>query len=180
VIDPDDPKFAMPAHTITEQQGAAIWDAVRVWSAVYLAEKGEPPAFTTANLQKSCLLGRILYEGKPPLPLAPPTALAAPWYKLVEDGIAYLHGTRFHDFRIVHEGSPSFFDGAPIVGIHGCPWRLVATPADRTYEVEHPGAPGRWIIRPVRDDEKVQGGREAQPDGTWTPIYYDYALERIE
>jgi hypothetical protein len=70
--------------TITEDQARAIWRAVHVWMDVYRHEKGKYPEFGEPNLAKSCLLGRMLFEGRPPLPEAPPLVMSAPAYWLVD------------------------------------------------------------------------------------------------
>jgi hypothetical protein len=55
--------------TITEEQVHAIWHAIRVVEDVRRTEGSEPigPGWEV-NLYKSRLLGRMLIEGKPPLP----------------------------------------------------------------------------------------------------------------
>lgn len=71
--------------TITWDQVRAINHALMVWREVYRKEKGDYPDLNNvANLWKSCLLGRMLVEGKPPLENAPPVVCAAPAYHLVD------------------------------------------------------------------------------------------------
>ncbi len=80
--------------TITPEQCAAIQHAARVWLEVaraegYVAAPAIEAAVRAVNLavvQKSCLMGRMLYDGKPPLDTAPPVVNAAPAYHLVEGG----------------------------------------------------------------------------------------------
>lgn len=81
--------------TITPKQCAAIQHAARTWLQVAEAEdyRAAPQiralveAFNLAVVQKSCLMGRMLYDGKPPLPEAPPVVNAAPAYHLVDKAI---------------------------------------------------------------------------------------------
>ncbi len=85
--------------TITEEQGAAILHALRVWYVVRKeagywdrnpsalddllksAEFGNP---YTAQITKSCLLARMLYEGRPPMAEPPPVEYSAPAYYKVD------------------------------------------------------------------------------------------------
>jgi hypothetical protein len=76
--------------TITPEQCAAVQHAVRVWAEVADAEdyyhapgiRALIEAFNRTTMQKSCLMGRMLYDGKPPYDEAPPTYGAAPAYHL--------------------------------------------------------------------------------------------------
>ncbi len=78
--------------TITPEQCAAIQHAARVWLSVARAEgyraasaiEAAVRAVDLAAVQKSCLMGRMLYDGKPPLDKAPPVVNAAPAYHLVK------------------------------------------------------------------------------------------------
>lgn len=70
---------------LTWEQVPWIWSRVYEWRSIYHDEKGEYPDLNnTANMSKSCLLGRMLVEGKDPLPEPPPVCCAAPWYAYVE------------------------------------------------------------------------------------------------
>lgn len=79
--------------TLSTAQCAAVRHAIAVVAAVVRAEeiKGrkQSPAFHAdvvlaagATSGKSCLLGRLLYDGKPPLVDAPPVVFAAPDYSV--------------------------------------------------------------------------------------------------
>lgn len=78
--------------TITPQQCEAIRHALRVWADVvrhenyYLADHIAELSQHAwdANLMKSCLMGRMLYQGRPPLDEKPPVVHAAPAYHLVD------------------------------------------------------------------------------------------------
>ncbi len=71
--------------TITWEQVRAINHALVIWQQVYRKEKGKDPDLNNvANMWKSCLLGRILVEGKPPLENPPPVICSAPAYHLVD------------------------------------------------------------------------------------------------
>lgn len=77
---------------LTEVQCQAIWKALSVYWQVVHAEvdkhSNPNPAFDIdviaqiRTASKSCLLGRLLYEGKAPLVDAPPTSGAAPDYSV--------------------------------------------------------------------------------------------------
>jgi 2-hydroxychromene-2-carboxylate isomerase len=79
--------------TITEEQCAAIQHAVRVWAEVAEAEgyyhapgiRALVEAFNRTVMQKSCLMGRMLYHGKRPYDEAPPVQYAAPAYWLWDE-----------------------------------------------------------------------------------------------
>jgi hypothetical protein len=69
--------------TITPEQSAAIWHAISVVEAVRRAEGYEPMITdhggqTQANLAKSRLLGRMLFQGLPPTKTKPPVVLGGP------------------------------------------------------------------------------------------------------
>jgi hypothetical protein len=80
------------AVTITEEQCSAIKHAARVW--VKIAEKENysaladvkkvSDALNSVTLFKSCLMGRMLYQGKAPLKDKPPVVNGAPAYWLVD------------------------------------------------------------------------------------------------
>lgn len=78
--------------TITPEQCAAISHALNVWESVAKAEnyEGLPgitrlrQAFYGAVVSKSCLMGRMLYEGRAPLNEKPPVLAAAPAYFLTD------------------------------------------------------------------------------------------------
>lgn len=77
--------------TLTPQQCTAIFRALDIWLKVapegpqnqFIREAVEQarPALMRINA-KSCLMARLLYDGKPPLVDAPPTYGAAPNYSL--------------------------------------------------------------------------------------------------
>ncbi len=72
------------AAVLTPLQVRAVWRAIEVWQDVCRKELGEALPFTSANLAKSRLLGRMLVDGRPPLPEAPPRYLGARGYHLVD------------------------------------------------------------------------------------------------
>lgn len=73
--------------TITEEQGRAIWHAIHVVEQVRKAE-GEPSLWAHQSpeieIAKSRLLGRMLYQGRPPLDEKPPTYFGAAGYHLTD------------------------------------------------------------------------------------------------
>ena len=69
---------------LTPHQVRAIWNAIDIWQDVCRTELGKPLPFTKPNLAKSRLLGRMLIDGRPPLPDAPPHFLGAGGYHLVD------------------------------------------------------------------------------------------------
>lgn len=76
--------------TLEPKHCRAIHHALRVYARVQ--EKEGSPCFDYQALSgllafmsaKSCLMGRLLYDGKAPLVDAPPTSWAAPDYSLEE------------------------------------------------------------------------------------------------
>jgi len=77
--------------TITVEQSRAIWHAIRVADAVREKETGESfwqdgSVQAQANLGKSRLLGRMLFEGKPPTKTSPPMADGGPAWWMMEGG----------------------------------------------------------------------------------------------
>ncbi|GAC1521596.1 MAG: hypothetical protein NVS3B1_05960 [Marmoricola sp.] len=80
--------------TITPLQCQAIRHAFAVYESVISAEEargaGPHPAFPPRTyralllVSKSALMGRMLYEGRPPLPVAPPVNQGAPAYHLAD------------------------------------------------------------------------------------------------
>lgn len=76
--------------TVTPLQCQAIWRALRIVSSVRESE-GYPPLkvhqvghlLESPDIHKSRLLGRILYEGKPPHLNKPPEVIAGPAWWLV-------------------------------------------------------------------------------------------------
>lgn len=74
--------------TITPEQCAMLQHTLRVWLDVARMESYSSvpaiealmQAFYGAIISKSCLMGRMLYDGKAPFDDAPPTYFAAPIY----------------------------------------------------------------------------------------------------
>jgi hypothetical protein len=164
-----------PPAPLTWAQIYMVQRALYIWQRVYEAEKGEKPDLNnTANLTKSCLLGRMLTTGKLPLDLPPPTADSAPWYQLVETGEAHFTTTFAnwwpHDFP----------DGRKALGIHGHLWTRVRDLEGGGWEVSDLGAPGRWEMRPLREgeDRKVVGRSIAS--GKPEDIFSDWILKRMD
>lgn len=151
---------------ITEEQGQRLMAALTTWGTIYYQEKGEYPQWNHANITKSCLLGRLIYEGKEPLPVPPPRFMSAPWYSLIENGRSYFH-RRFGMWRS---------EDRIVIGQDG-DWSLIEERDDGSLVVEYPRN-GRWLVRPTRDDEKVEGGRSIA-NGKPEPIYFDTVIERL-
>lgn len=156
--------------TLTADQIHAVWRAVQIWQRVYFDAKGEHLEFTQANLQKSCLLGRLLRDGKPPLPNPPPLAYSAPWYSLIENGRAQITA------RDIYAG----YDGYMLI----CQdrWEIVSkSEHDEQWALTHRNTGEvRWLLRPItsEDEPQVCGQRRGIGD-TWEPTYYDMILERM-
>lgn len=88
--------------TITEQQCAAVLHALDVWSQIRREEghwakhpyavsplkfdetNSASRPWRSAEIAKSRLLGRLLYEGRRPMRVAPPVVMAEPAYWLVD------------------------------------------------------------------------------------------------
>lgn len=78
--------------TLTPAQCAAVQHALQVYERVINIElaKGTNPnpafsveaAYRVYTVTKSCLMGRLLYDGKAPLVDAPPVVMAAPDYSV--------------------------------------------------------------------------------------------------
>jgi hypothetical protein len=92
--------------TVTEEQCAAIRHAGQVWLDVVQTEhergiKVATPveavskvveALNSATFMKSCLMGRMLYQGRDPLPEAPPVIHSAPAYYLTDPDLCHVCG----------------------------------------------------------------------------------------
>lgn len=176
--------------TISADQHDAIWRAFAIWQVVYRHEKGVYPDMSnSANLSKSCLLGRLLFEGKPPLPAPPPLNMSAGWYDLIETGHADLN----HRFDVygpyeTPDGFRPEVTADLVVNIGQSIW-VVLDQAHGVYEVEcldTRRAPGRWTLRHrTGDDPQVQCGHHrvdpGGPDDRWEPSYFtadDWILDR--
>jgi hypothetical protein len=75
--------------TITPEQCRAIWHAISVVEEVRYAEGCEPLTAggqANANLAKSRLLGRMLFDGRPPTRTRPPLAWGGPDWSALEGG----------------------------------------------------------------------------------------------
>lgn len=164
----------MPKPVITEQQGQRIMEALSTWGRIYREEKGKYPEWNYANITKSCLLGRLIYDGKEPLPDPPPRYLSAPWYSLIEKGRSHL----LREFAMFRHG-----DKIAIGQDDG--WTLVKEWPDGTLLLEYPRN-GRWVLRAVtEDDEQVVGGHtlvdgDGRPLDKPEPVYCDTIIEREE
>lgn len=147
--------------TITHEQGAAIWHAIGVWAQTFFEAQGSWPTFNEANLMKSCLLGRMLYEGKPPLKVPPPTNHAAPWYSLLEEGQSDL------------SRDAVYFPDTQHVLICGMQWAIL----DRSFQPNlyvvtygDSNIVGKWVLRTFKVGE---------PRGEdWDGAYFEWRLER--
>lgn len=125
---------------ITQEQGDRIWEAIHTWQRV-AREAGKPVEFTLPNVMKSCLLGRMLYEGKPPLPKPPPLAYSAPWYSLIEEGVAHLSD---HDVYPLPSG--------PVVLVCQHRWTVVE-PQPNGWLLTNDGD-DRWMLRRYMEGEE--------------------------
>lgn len=87
--------------TLTWEQVKAVWHAWHIWMQVVYKEHPEWPDYCNnpINMEKSCLLGRMLIDGRPPLPEAPPLVMAAPAYHLVDPDLCPTCG-------LVRDGKP--------------------------------------------------------------------------
>jgi hypothetical protein len=169
---------------LTNEQSKDIWKCIYRWEAIR-RENGYRSTPTLIDVSKSCLLGRMLLEGKPPLDIPPPTAHAAPWYKLIEDGYAvfsskfnFLYGPMPAEKYSDYHGNNRF-----VMNICGCLWGAEYE-GEFSYQVFHDGAPGKWILRNLRpEDGQFEGGLERQMDGSFKPFFLnenDWILKRIE
>lgn len=162
------------APILTEEQAGRLWEAIETWKRVYREEKSKPVDFTEVNVRKSCLLGRLIFEGKPPLPVPPPRFLSAPWYDLIENGRSHL----WREFGV-------WTDGNRVVIGQDDGWELLETRDGGAMLLAYPRN-GRWLLRDVRPDEPpVLGGQtiEDEEGGRMDharPVYYDTVLERYD
>jgi hypothetical protein len=159
--------------TISWAQVWAVQRAFSVWQSVVLKEKGEYPDMSNAaNWQKSCLLARLLVNGKPPLPHPPPTFDAAPWYGLIEDGRAdvaepFVRGPV--DWKMADGAMQTSFT------IGGCLWKVLRVEGAWRYILEWPNY-GEWRVRHrTADDPPAKKGTRRQADNSWADWMYDEA-----
>lgn len=160
-----------PVPVLTPEQGERLWKALDTWQRV-AAEAGNPVQFSAVNIRKSCLLGRLLYEGKPPLPKPPPCAYSAPWYSLIEEG-----GAGLTDLDIyVPEGRLS-----GQVVICQTQWTIVERqePPIDGWLITFDGA-DRWMLRRYLPDEErtVVGHSIDLRGGEPETVYADWMLAR--
>lgn len=74
---------------LTGDQAKAVLRALYVWATIRTKHSptSSPPMLAYAALVKSCLLGRLLYDGRPPMAEPPPVHYAAPSYHLVDPAL---------------------------------------------------------------------------------------------
>lgn len=150
---------------LTDDQARDLRSCFYAWEQIR-RENGYDSTPTGIDIEKSCLLGRMTMEGKPPLPTPPPTAYAAPWYALIENGRADLLR---HDVW-----GPTDLDGATVMGICHTAWNVVRLGDPSGYVITHEKAAGEWVLRHrTESDPQVRAGTRRQSDGSWTPFYAD-------
>jgi hypothetical protein len=171
------------AVTLTWDQIYAVQRAFSIWQQVVDKEQADrdPQArqsymLNPANWQKSCLLGRLLTTGKPPLPVPPPRYMSGPWYEVIENNRADLHGDQFNEVY-----GPVEHDGRRLFNIAGdIGWEVVRKAAPEGWIVSYPGH-GEWLLRhrtnadpPAKKGTSIASG---QPVTIWMgPL--DWVLER--
>jgi hypothetical protein len=166
--------------TITPLQGAAVWRAMEIWREVCSEADSNwirEPEYTSnwINAMKSRLLGRMLYDGKPPHPTAPPNSYAGGWWEVVEDGIAFL-------YEHAYGGPYSDGDGTQHMGICGDRWIYIRTELDGSQIVGHHRLPGEeWrLSKCTEQSERTIVGQSGVLDfGNRKPIYASAVLCRI-
>lgn len=129
---------------------------------------GEGWVPTDADIWHSALLCRLL-AGNDPLPQAPPRAYSYPWYELVEKGCAYFIPERFSEW--FESGS---YPGHLIL-CQNPEWEIVRH-LDPGFVLTHPGAPGTWELRPLRDDEDHPSRGTTVENGPPEPIPATWVL----
>lgn len=111
---------------------------------------------TRSDVVKSCLLHRLL-SGRDPLPEAPPTSHAAPWYQLIEEGRA---GPPV--MASLHPEGTAVTGARPIANLNGALWALERVhetgPLGLSYVVSHRGAPGTWVLEPAQYENRALRG----------------------
>lgn len=160
----------------------------RKWDTNLVLLGGKPNI--PVDIHKSCLMYRLSVEGKAPLPIPPPTSLAAPWYSLIEDGKAGLTQSIFTAFypypKTLHEDylQPFKNDGIPedywgFMNIHGHIWCVLEFD-DPKYIVTYRYSKGeRWVVRPMRTiDPPIVAGQTTLEEGGVKPVYCDWILIR--
>lgn len=164
--------------TINWDQSYAIWRAIDIWRKVAIEFGGEhyeylkdsPPRLV--DMEKSCLLGRMTMEGKPPLPEPPPTCFSAPWYNLIEDGHAHLWLNEFTVYGPYDDQS----DFERIINIGQRKWFVFAED-ERGILCKYKRDGDLWRLRKLEPEERtVAGGQNYQTGAT---LYYDGILERV-
>lgn len=82
------------------------------------------------------LLGRMLLEGKDPLPIAPPIVWSRPWYSLIEKG----EGEVLEVWAVQAQGDPDYIPqpGDDIVVGQSDTWKFVSLNVPGDWIIEHP------------------------------------------
>jgi hypothetical protein len=153
---------------LTEEQAADLRDCWMEWIRIR-TENGRPEFPSSADIFKGCLLGRMTMQGKPPLPSPPPTSYSAPWYSLIENNGANLHGGQmgFSDVSGPHRWT----EEDDWLFICQYRWKILRMEG-AAYIITCDNAPGEWTLRHrTKDDPQVRGGRTLQEDGTYGPFY---------
>lgn len=157
--------------TLTGDQVFAVQRAFFAWSQVVDREQADRDPkdrqnnmANPANWQKSCLLGRMLMDGKPPLPVPPPRAYSAPWYSLIENGWADLTSS---DVSGPYEDE----DGRHLL-VCQCRWRIEKLADDGVGWVVSYPRNGEWLLRPHLAREPVRSANV-------NPMYVHWVLERL-
>lgn len=173
-----EPEFAMRTPLTTEQADD-LWRAIREWQRIWRENNEDAPLSGPGlwDIPKSCLMGRMTLHGKDPLPHPPPTAHAAPWYQLIDEGRVYLP-------LVWQDGTPMETDwyvggpyeagkvlDTPAMVICHTPWELVEVLGENDYRVAWPNY-GTWRLHQIPQfwvierEEGQQNGDPPEADGS--------------
>lgn len=164
---------------LTKEQVVDMQACLYEWLGIRQAN-GQGTTVSSADITKSCLLGRMLIEGKPPLPTPPPRAYSAPWYAVVENNGADLPGGVFQSVEGPYDNIA---------------WKAKAWPASNRwlsicqdlwhiereipggYIVTHERLKGEWTLRHrTEEDPVVRGGTTRNHEtGKYEEFYYGLA-----
>ena len=146
---------AQEAHAVVRT--VARWMRIRVENGCEEIDSARDFDIQADHSLRGGLLGRMLIEGKEPLPYPPPLAFSRPWYSLIENGKTILDGDFVspgpgssklaicqHQWDVLHHVAESY---------------IVAWHADKDGQSPW----GRWKVEPVPEGWKVSKMRVESP-----------------
>jgi hypothetical protein len=145
------------------------------------------------------LLGRMLLDGKDPLPRPPPNNLSRPWYHLVETGQGEAIEVWSLSAKLASRDPQS---GDAVTVDQGGDWTLVEIHGENDWTIAHPGVPGGrcratltprehlpvWVLKVPLDEDLARlyadcrvlsGGFDKQPSWATVLAYGQAAIPRL-